>query len=219
MRKYTTYILLSIIVAVAVWLMVCSADMALRVTACVMAVIGWCVLLYKIVMAYKANDKSEKLERGRGIIFALGVGAAVFASIFYWSHDYRMKKEDAILERGVVANGVVTDIKSTNWRFTHAYYTFSLGGSKYDGMDLYSMYWKGIVGIGDTVLIVCDSLNPDISRLYRDENKMPVRIENGRERHSRHPHPKTLWYDWLVIILLALVVFAVPMNSKKGSDK
>ena len=82
MRKYTTYILLSIIVAVAVWLMVCSADMALRVTACVMAVIGWCVLLYKIVMAYKANDKSEKLERGRGIIFALGVGAAVFASDF-----------------------------------------------------------------------------------------------------------------------------------------
>lgn len=218
MRKYTTYILLAIIVATSVWLMDYSADMAVRVTACVVAVIGWCLLLYKIVMAYKADDKSEKLERGRGEIFALGVGIAVFASVFYWSHDYRMKKEDEILERGVIANGIVTDIKRDN-RFPHAYYTFSLGGKEYDDRDQYSMYWKGIVGIGDTVLVVCDSLNPDNSRLYLDENEMPVRIEHGREKRFRHPHPKTLWYDWLVIILLAVIVFAVSMNSKKGCKK
>lgn len=175
MRKYTRYILLSIIVAVAVWLMVCSADMAVRVTACVMAVIGLCVLLYKIVMAYKADDKSEKLERGRGEVFALGVGFAVFACIFYWTHDYRMRKDDAVLERGVVANGVVTNIKRVI-RFTHTCYTFSLGGSEYYGWEQYRKRWEGIVGIGDTVLVVCDSLNPENSRLYLDENEMHVRI-------------------------------------------
>lgn len=189
MRKYTTYILLAIVVAAAVWLMDYSSDMAVRVTACVVAVIGSCVLLYKIVMAYKADDKSEKSERGRGEVFAIGVGFAVFACIFYWTHDYRMRKDDAVLERGVVANGVVTNIKRVN-RFTHTYYTFSLGGSEYDGKEQYSKRWEGIVGIGDTVLVVCDSLNPENSRLYLDENEMPVRIMDGRERHSRNLNPR-----------------------------
>lgn len=218
MRKYTTYILLAIIVATAIWLMVYSADMAVRVTVCFVAVIGWCVLLYKIVKAYKADDKSEKLERGRSEVFAIGVGFAIFACIFYWLHDYRMRKENAILERGVVTNGIVTNMKRDN-RFTNAYYTFSLGGNEYDGCAQYSRRWERIVGIGDTVLIVYDSLNPDNSRLYLDENEMPVRIKNGRERHFRNPHPKTLWYDWLVIILLAVIVFAVSMNSKEGGKK
>lgn len=173
MRKYITYILFAIIMSALIYLMDYSSDIIVRVTACVVAVIGWCVLLYKLVMAYKAEDKSEKLERGRGKVFAIGVGFAVFACIFYWLHDYRMRKENAILERGVVTNGIVTNIKRDN-RFTNAYYTFSLGGNEYDGCVQYSKRWERIVGIGDTVLIVCDSLNPDNSCLYLDENKMPL---------------------------------------------
>ncbi len=218
MRKYTTYILLAIIVAAAVWLMGYSADMAVRVTACVVAVIGWSVLLYKIVKAYKADDKSEKLERGRGEVFVLGVGFAVFACVFYWLHDYRMRKEDAISARGIVANGVVTNIKRIN-RFTDTYYTFSLGGNVYDGGEQYRKHWEGIIGIGDTVLVVCDSLNPDNSRLYLDENEMLVRIENGRERYFRNPHSNTPWYEWFLIILVACIVAAVSVNSKKGGKK